>query len=124
MTKVQKLATFDEVNAERDLLRLAVFDLLADTRTPFSKPVRVDCGKEFAREYAGDVFSVSVSMRGVPYYMVRAIQNGKVTGVEFHTETELEAQRGNNSLFWQMLRHAAWKLKQVAHGTEGMGHNA
>src|SRR5271154_2219597 len=112
MTKKAKLELFDSVVAERDLLRLAVYDLRCNSRTPFSRAVLVDCAKEIDQD-CPDRMRVSVSdRRYMPYYMVELLTDHTVKQVEFWTEIDLENHRDDMGIFWRARRHAAWKLKR------------
>lgn len=111
-TKKAKLEQFDALLAERDLLRLAVHDLVVPCKFTPKHAVKVDCGKEIDGQYT-IVYRVSMSDRAMPYYMIEEFGlDGKVFGVTFITESELDSERQNPYIFWRAIRHAAWKIQQ------------
>ena len=110
MTKKDKLATFDIVEAERDKLRLAIHDLTCETRFPFEHAVEIDIKTDIDGDYIGK-YRVSKSNRAMPVYMVEMFYpNGKVQCVNFHTENEIQDAREDVSIYWRMVRHAQWKI--------------
>ena len=111
MTKKEKLETFDAVLAERDKLRLAVFDLAANSKFPFMYATKINVAKEIDSNYPDHLYWVSVSERAMPLYMVRPIgYDGKIANVYMHAESELESHRDDPAIYWRMLRHAAWQI--------------
>lgn len=112
LTKKDKIENYDAVAAELNKLRLAIFDMLPGaSKFPFRGRVTVDAGKEVDGNYDEYVIRVSVSERAMPYYMVESINaSGNVDGVNFWTESEVDAHRIDSNIYWRALRHGLWKL--------------
>lgn len=111
MTKKDKLEQFDALKRECDKLQMAVFDLAGGSKFPFRGRVTVDAGKEIDGDYQDHVYRVSISERSMPVYMVECIgYDGKVASIQFWDETEVSDHRHDYSIYWRMVRHAAWKL--------------
>lgn len=110
LTKKQCIEQYAATASERDKLRLAVADLSGVTRFTFGHLVTIKA-REVDPNYT-DSFSVSVSMRADPLYMIRTRYENGWTGVEFYTESEIERYRDDHNIYWRAVRHALWKQEQ------------
>lgn len=107
MTKKDKLDQFDAVLAERDKLRLAVYDLTCKrSKFRFTDDVTVLASQLDAR-YTKDEFrmTIAISRRMNPVFMVKWDDSN----VEFFTEEELRHVHG---IAGDMIRHGAWKIAE------------
>ena len=107
MSKKDKVAQFNSIQAELDTLRLAMFDTVCTaTKFPFVDTVKVDANDIDSTYSKGEFkYAVSVSKRCIPVYRLLT-----PVGVEFFTEPQIEAERNNQGICYRMLRHAIWLM--------------
>lgn len=118
LTKKEKLETFDAVLAERDLLRLAIFDLTCKaTKFPFGPSVSIDI-KEIDQNYAG-TYKISKSDRAMPYYMVLS-----GAGAQFWTVRDIQDHAQDSDVYWRAVRYGAWKLANSTKSAWNASENA
>jgi hypothetical protein len=111
MTKAKKLEQFDSLMTQLHKLELAVFDLICNSKFPFTDCVTVKVGDEVDGDYPDHKYRVSISRRSLAVFMVECFgYDGKVERVEFYNEMEVADQSQNQSIFWRSVRHAIWKI--------------
>lgn len=107
LSKKDKLAQFDAILAERDNLRLAVYDLTCKgSKFRFTDEVTVIASQLDSR-YSKDAYrmTISVSRRMTPVYMVKWDESN----VEFFNDEEI---RGIVGIAGDMMRHGVWKIAE------------
>ena len=102
------------MKAERDTLRLALYDLTCSTRTPFGETVKVSLSEIEASCGDDTYLLVSVSRRAMPIFLIKAMDGEKVSNVEVLTETQIMDNRENCGTFWRAVREAIWKQNRLA----------
>lgn len=110
LSKAYKAEHFDSVEAERNKLSLALYDLINDK---FSKPVKVR-----AKDYEKDgtcTLTMRASWRGMPLFLVEwNFAASESTQFEVYTESQMEdiARSDNHGITaYMMLRDAYWMLR-------------
>ncbi len=111
MTKKQKLESFDAVQAERDKLSLALWDLANDR---FSSALRMRASN-FMKGESG-YYIVRLSNRHMPLVLVHDHTGGSPCTPSVWTEREIEDMYRTNptSLWPRVLRTALDRLKDAA----------
>ncbi len=103
-TNKERIANHDAIKAERDTLSLALYDLVNGR---FSAPVKV---KEHDYDTFGyGVYSVRVSMRGMPLFLVHTSDGNSVS---VFTENQIDDMRDNYTTYWKCVKAAVSELKR------------
>lgn len=109
MTKKDKLEQFDAIIAERDKLRLAVYDLACKrSKFRFADEVTV-LASQLDTRYSKDSYrmTIAISRRMMPVYMVKWDESN----VEFFHDRDIDQMEG---IAGQMMRHGRWKIQERA----------
>jgi hypothetical protein len=111
LTQKQKIDGYDRLADQNSKLDLAVYDMvnskfgIAKTYTP--KRIR----EELEYEYSGSAYTVSMSWRGNPLFLVRYLSGNSISP-EIWTETEIQDnyRAHPTSIYWHIIMHARNEL--------------
>ena len=86
MTQKEKLASFDQVAAERDKLQLALHDVV---NGKMSAAVRINL-HDYDKDWAGGYYQMRMSPRPMPLFVVRYVVSCQDDQVEVWTDAEIQ----------------------------------
>jgi hypothetical protein len=109
-TQKEKLEQFDALEADRDTMRLVLYDVL---NGKFSKPVRIDAREYDSLSVEGSYLEMSRSERAMPLYLInwRSPESNQRHSAMFMTENEImDMGRDYMSAHQRMIQRAHYLL--------------